>query len=224
MSKSARQALWPRRHPGVQIALYAVVASAVASVVMFFVGTGKPGPAAVGASARDAAATAQATSSPAAVGTSTSASPAPSASTSASPAPSSTALTTTNTAQVATWEAGTGGTALQSVSVQLGNVVMAHGANQFVEMKKACTKLATAVTTAQAGPAIPDTAMQLEYQGSLTNLATAAADCNGAISYKQDGDEHVVATENATTLSQATSALVTGAKDLYVATYTIKQS
>ena len=99
---------------------------------------------------------------------------------------------------------------------------MTHGAHQFVLMKKACAKLATAVTTAQASPAIPDTAMQQEYQVTLTTLATAAAGCQGAISYKPDGDEYVVAQENATTLNQATSALITGAKDLYVATYTIK--
>ena len=99
---------------------------------------------------------------------------------------------------------------------------MAHGLGQFVEMKMACGKLAAAVTTAEAGPAIPDAPMQLGYHGALGMFTTAAADCQAAITYKPDGDEYVQTQENTTILNQATSALTTGSKDLYMATYHIR--
>jgi hypothetical protein len=210
MSKSARQARWPRRHPRVWIALWGVVALSVLSAVMSFTGTGKPRSVAADADARDAAATAQASPAPAATSTST-------------PTPAASPLQPTSPSSVATWKAGPGGAALGSVSQQLGNVAMAHGLHQFVEMKMACAKLAAAVTTVKAGPAIPDATMQQGYQGALGMLTTAAADCQGAISSKPDGDEYVQTQENTTTLNQATSALNTGAKDLYIATYHIER-
>jgi len=210
MSSSPRRVFWSRRHPWLWIALWAVVALSVVLAVRPFTGVGKPGSIADAANARDAAAAVQASPSPSGAGAST-------------PSPSPSPLQPTSPPSVATWEAGPGGTALGSVSQQLGNVAMAHGVGQFVEMKMACAKLASAVTTAKAGPAIPDAAMQLGYLGALGMFTTAAADCQAAISFKPDGDEYVQTQENTTMLSQATSALTTGSKDLYMATYHIRR-
>jgi hypothetical protein len=98
---------------------------------------------------------------------------------------------------------------------------MAHGVGQFVEMKIACAKLAAAVTAAKANTQIPDAAMQQHYQVALGLFATATADCQGAISNKQVGDEGVQTTVNTMTLNQASSAFTTGSKELYTATYAI---
>ena len=209
MSKSAHQAPRPRRHQWVQITLSAVAVLAIVSAVRYFTSINK-----------DAATAPQASATPSAVGSST---PTPTPTVTVTPiipSPGPSPLQPTAPAQVAAWNAGPGGAALASVSQQLGDALMAHGVGQFVEMKMACVKLAAAVTAAQANPPIPDATMQQGYQEALGIFTTATADCQGAISYKQNGDENVQATVN-TTLNQATSALTTGAKDLYSATYAI---
>lgn len=125
-------------------------------------------------------------------------------------------------AQAAAWAAGSGGAALAAVSTQVGTVTQAAGVRQYVEMKMACANLASGVTTAQAGPPIPDATMQALYVKALTQLAEGAADCRAAISERSDGDEYVEAYENSTMLHQAMSAFVLGAKDLFQATAEIE--
>ncbi len=205
MPKSARQTPRPRRYHWVQITLSAVAVLAVVSVAGYFTST------------NDAATAARAGSaaSPSAV-----ASVAPTV-TPIIPSPGPSPLQPAVPAQVAAWKAGPGGAALASVSQHLGEVLMTHGVGQFTEMKIACARLAAAVTTAQANVQIPDAAMQQEYHVALGLFATATAQCQGAISYKQAGDENVQTTVNTTALNQATSGFTTGSRDLYSATYAI---
>jgi hypothetical protein len=54
---------------------------------------------------------------------------------------------------------------------------MANGGRQYPEMRTACIKLTSAVSTATAAPSIPDTAMQQAYLKALAALKTGAADC-----------------------------------------------
>jgi hypothetical protein len=121
-------------------------------------------------------------------------------------------------AQVKAWDAGSGGAALAAVSNQFGNAMQAGGVREYVEMKRACLKLAASVKTAQAEPPIPDAAMQELYAKALSMLVNGASDCVAAISEQPDGDEYNVTTENPTMLHTAMSALSGGSKDLYRAT------
>ena len=80
----------------------------------------------------------------------------------------------------------------------------------------------SSVATAQAGPQIPDTAMQKLYAKALTELAKGAADCRTAISLKSSGDETVQAHVDTTMLHQATSELSAGATDVFRSTAEIE--
>jgi hypothetical protein len=120
--------------------------------------------------------------------------------------------------EVKTWRTGPGGEALKTVSNQAGNVAQAEGLKEYVEMKASCDQLATSVTAAQDAPPIPDAAMQALYQKALTEFATAAGQCQTAISEQPDGEEYVATTENAGELRAATAALSSGSKDLFQAT------
>jgi hypothetical protein len=120
--------------------------------------------------------------------------------------------------QAKTWRAGPGGAALKTVSNQAGAVSQAQGQKLYVEMKSACTQLASSVTAAQEAPPIPDTAMQALYQSALTDFATAAGQCKTAIFEQADGEEYVATTENQGALRAVAAALSSGSKDLFKAT------
>jgi hypothetical protein len=116
------------------------------------------------------------------------------------------------------WDAGRGGAALAAVTGQLGNVTMASGMRQYVEMRIACVKLAADVTTAQASPSFPHAAMQTLYAKALAKLANGAMDCQAAVTQRRSGDETIETHENPAMLHASASAFAAGARDLYRAT------
>jgi hypothetical protein len=120
------------------------------------------------------------------------------------------------------WDAGRGGSALASVSIELGNATQAAGYKLFAPMRLACLSLGTAVKDAKADPPIPNAAMQKLYASALGALATAAADCRAGISVQPYGDEDIETHEDPTVLHRSVSEFVTGAKDLYRATVEIR--
>jgi hypothetical protein len=119
---------------------------------------------------------------------------------------------------VASWQSGSGGRELTAVSSQFGSALQAAGIKQYSLMRHACTQLTGSVAAAQAGPQIPNTAMQKLYAKALTELAKGATDCRTAISLSASGDETVQAHVNSTMLHQATSELSAGATDVYRST------
>jgi hypothetical protein len=120
------------------------------------------------------------------------------------------------------WNAGPGGTALNAVSSELGVVTQAAGVRQYVTMKASCSILAARVRAAQAGPPIPDSAMQVLYTTALAKLASGASACQAAISQRADGDEFDVTTENQSELRRASLDFAAGAKGIYRATAEIQ--
>ena len=132
------------------------------------------------------------------------------------------ALKPRNPAHVATWNAGQGGATLAAISTNLGTALMAHGAHQFAQMRRACVSLASDVASASTQPPIPDSAMQVLYEKALTSLAVGAAKCEAGISSHLEGDEDLVVQTNPALLDTAMSQLDIGAHDLYSATYRIK--
>ena len=84
-------------------------------------------------------------------------------------------------------------------------------------MKYACAQLADGGAAAEAGPQIPDAAMQKLYAKALAELAKGAVNCRTAIPSKPDGDESDETYIDATTLRLATSELAAaGAEDISV--------
>jgi hypothetical protein len=99
---------------------------------------------------------------------------------------------------------------------------MAHGAGQFIQMKRACVSLASDVKTASMQPPIPDGAMQYLYNKALTSLAAGAENCEASISSRQEGDEYNVVHTDQARLNMAVSELDIGMHNLYSATAEIK--
>ena len=124
--------------------------------------------------------------------------------------------------RAASWQSGPGGRDLTAVSSRLGQALQASGIRQYTSMKSACTQLASSVVTAEAGPQIPDAAMQNLYAKALAELAKGAADCRTAISVASTGDETTQAHVNTTMLHQATSEISAGATDVFRATAEIE--
>jgi hypothetical protein len=120
-------------------------------------------------------------------------------------------------AAVARWDAGRGGAALAAISSQFGTALQAADVKQYVPMRIACVKLAGKVATAQAGPAIPDAAMQKQYAKALADFAQGADDCKAAIS-ERSGDETIVTKVNPAQLHRSLSLIGAGATDLWRAT------
>ena len=120
------------------------------------------------------------------------------------------------------WQSGSGGRHLTAVSSGLGDALQAAGIRQYAPMKHACAQLAGSVATAEAGPQIPDAAMQKLYTKALTELAKGAADCQTAISSKPSGDETVAAHVDTTMLHQSMSELSAGATDIFRSTAEIE--
>lgn len=123
---------------------------------------------------------------------------------------------------VASWQSGAGGRDLNAVSSQLGAALQAGGIKQYTSMRFACTQLASSVTAAEAGPQIPDAAMQNLYAKALSDLAKGAADCRTAISIKASGDETTHPTVDMATFHQATAELSAGATDIFRSTAEIE--
>lgn len=119
---------------------------------------------------------------------------------------------------VESWQSGSGGHDLTAVSARLGAALQAGGIKQYTSMRFACTQLASSVTAAEAGPQIPDAAMQNLYTKALSDLAKGAADCRTAISIKTTGDETTQANLDTATLHQATAELSAGATDIFRST------
>jgi hypothetical protein len=119
--------------------------------------------------------------------------------------------------QILRWTAGPGGQALAAVSSHMGSAMQAAGIKLYAPMKLACAELASDVGTAQAGPPIPDAAMQRLYAKALAGLSTAAADCRSAISVAQ-GDEATSVHVNEALLSQSRLEFASVSKVLYQAT------
>jgi hypothetical protein len=125
-------------------------------------------------------------------------------------------------ASLVRWNAGRGGAALAAVSGQLGDATQSAGLKLFAAMRRACSKLAAAVSAARAGPPIPDAAMQQRYLTSLASLAMGAGYCQAGITARPYGDEAVQTRENGTALGRSMVAFAAGAGELYQATETIK--
>ena len=123
---------------------------------------------------------------------------------------------------VASWQSGAGGRDLNAVSSRLGAALQAGGIKQYTSMRYACTQLASSVTAAEAGPQIPDAAMQNLYTKALSDLAKGAADCRTAISIKASGDETTQANLDTAMLHQATAELSAGATDIFRSTAEIQ--
>jgi hypothetical protein len=124
--------------------------------------------------------------------------------------------------QVISWQSGPGGAHLTAVSSGLGTALQAAGVRQYSPMKHACAQLASSVATANAGPQIPDAAMQQVYAKALAELARGAADCQAAISLKTSGDESVDVHLDTALLQQSISELSVGAKDVFRSTAEIQ--
>lgn|SRR5215813_1195648 len=120
------------------------------------------------------------------------------------------------------WQSGPGGKDLAAVSRWFGNALQAGGIRQYWTMRYACAQLAASAATAEAGPKIPDPAMQTLYTRALAELAKGAADCRMAIILKPSGDETVDTRVNTTLLKLSVSELATGARDIFRATAEIE--
>jgi hypothetical protein len=127
-----------------------------------------------------------------------------------------------NAAAAKAWYSGSGGKALAKVNNQAGSALMAHGASQYKEMRAACDTLTGAVSTANAAPPIPDTAMQRMYAKALTAFNTGATNCLTAISQHQEGVEDTVTHVNSAEMKTVVTELNTGMTDLYVATEALR--
>jgi hypothetical protein len=120
------------------------------------------------------------------------------------------------------WQAGAGGEDLAAVSHWFGDALQAGGIRQYSAMRYACAELGASVATAEAGPKIPDLAMQTLYARALAELARGAANCRMAIILKPSGDETLDTRVNTTLLKLSVSELATGAKDIFRATAEIE--
>ena len=125
-------------------------------------------------------------------------------------------------ASLTKWNAHRGGVMLTVMSSQLGNATQAAGLKLFAQMRQACSKLATAVAAAKAGPSIPDPVLQRQYTEALSTLAKATAYCERGISARPYGDEDIKTHENVAMVNKSLAAFAAGAKKLYRATAQIK--
>jgi hypothetical protein len=126
------------------------------------------------------------------------------------------------TRQVARWEAGPGGKSLAGVTAQMGYALQAAGGGLYPLMKQACASLASDIQTAQAGPPIPDAAMQQVYGRALTTLSQAAANCRSAISLSPVNGESLETHVHEALLEQSRTEMAAGSKTLYKATAEVR--
>jgi hypothetical protein len=124
--------------------------------------------------------------------------------------------------QMVHWRTGPGEAALSAVTQQMGYAMQAGGVNLYFSMREACVRLASDIQTAQAGPPIPDAAMQRLYAKALTGLSRAAADCRHAITTDPSGDETLDIHLNKAQMSRAQAGFTTASKRIYNATAAIQ--
>jgi hypothetical protein len=127
------------------------------------------------------------------------------------------------TKEVSRWEAGSGGKSLARVTMQMGYALQAAGTGLYPSMKQACASLASEVQVAQAGPPIPDAAMQGLYGRALAMFSQAAANCRSAISVSL-ADESTNVHVNKPLLQQSRTELAAGSETLYKATAEVRIS
>ncbi|HCU92570.1 MAG TPA: hypothetical protein DHU96_07415 [Actinobacteria bacterium] len=120
--------------------------------------------------------------------------------------------------QILRWKAGHGGAALATVVQQMGNAMQAAGVKLYAPMRLTCVSLASDISTAQAGPPIPDDGMQRLYAKALAGLSRAAADCRTAISVHVSGNESVETHVNEALLNRSRVEFAAMSKTLYRAT------
>jgi hypothetical protein len=99
----------------------------------------------------------------------------------------------------------------------MGTAMQSAGLKLYAAMRRACAQLASDVSAAQAGPPIPDNAMQRLYTMALAGLSRAAADCHTAISIHEDG-EHTAAHVNGPLLNRSRVEFAAASTKLYRAT------
>jgi len=119
------------------------------------------------------------------------------------------------------WDAGPGGKTLAAVREQMGTAMQSAGLKLYAQMKLACAQLASEVSTAQAGPPIPDNAMQRLYAKALAGLSRAAANCHTAISIHEDGED-TKARVNGPLLNRSRAEFAAASTKLYRATSEIE--
>jgi hypothetical protein len=120
------------------------------------------------------------------------------------------------------WKTGPGGVALAAVEKQMGTAMQAAGVRLYPAMRLACVSLASDVRTAQAGPPIPDNALQRLYAAALAGLSSAATDCQTAITTVHTaGDESTGTQVNEGLLTRSRAELAAMSRKLYRATSTI---
>jgi hypothetical protein len=149
--------------------------------------------------------------------------PIPSNSASVPQAKGPTALRPSNPTLVKSWNAGSGGKALQQVTAESGNVLMAHAGKQYADMLRYCKALSSAVGTAQQTAPIQDAGMQKEYAAALTSFKQGATHCMSGINQVADGVEDTRININQTELDATVSDLSAGVTDLYVATEALRK-
>jgi hypothetical protein len=118
------------------------------------------------------------------------------------------------THQILLWDAGLGGKTLAAVEEQMGTAMQSAGLKLYATMRLACAQLASDVSTAQAGPLIPDNAMQRLYAEALAGLSRAATTCQTAISMRGDGED-VEAHVNRSLLSRSRVEFAAASAKLY---------
>jgi hypothetical protein len=122
-----------------------------------------------------------------------------------------------HTRQILRWDSGPGGKTLAAVREQMGTAMQSAGLKLYAGMRLACAQLASDVSTAQAGPPIPDNAMQRLYAKTLAGLSRAAAHCRTAISIHVD-DEDVETHVNRPLLNRSRVEFAAASTKLYRAT------
>jgi hypothetical protein len=121
------------------------------------------------------------------------------------------------TRQILRWDAGPGGKTLAAVGEQMGTAMQSAGLKLYAPMRLACIQLASDISTAQAGPPIPDAAMQQLYARALTGLSHAAADCRAAITMEGDGED-LSAEVHGSLLTRSRAEFAAASAKLYRAT------
>lgn len=120
------------------------------------------------------------------------------------------------------WNAGPGGSALRTVTAQLGNTMQVAGVRLYPEVKQACAALGSSVETALAAPPIPYAAMQQAYGKVLARLSRAVTECRNAISVRPEGDEDLQTDLNKALMNRALAEFAAESNALYDATAEIR--
>ena len=124
--------------------------------------------------------------------------------------------------QIVHWDAGRGGVAWWAVTMQLGDITQTAGVRLYSQLRLECASLTPSAQAALGAPPIPDEAMQRMYAKVLTALSATAADCQNAISVRQEGDEGQRIDLNETLLNRSLAQFATESRELYTATAEIR--